>query len=107
MEPTFRIWIPKNKIKVLEKEEKDWSVVKVYMDGSAIEGGIGVVAVLFQGGIKQRVAWKYIGTMVEHIVFEAKLLGAAIGMKMLWQEGAGKHMIATDHQAAILTTREE
>ena len=78
----------------------------VYMDGSAIEGGIGVVAVLFQGSIKQRVAWKYMGTMDEHMVFEAKLLGAAM-MRMLWQEGAGKHMIATDHQAAILTTREE
>jgi ribonuclease HI len=47
------------------------------------------------------------GSIDEHTVFEAELLGAAMGAQMLRWEQHGHHVIAMDNQAAIQTTREE
>ncbi|KAF8466827.1 hypothetical protein JB92DRAFT_3150104 [Gautieria morchelliformis] len=79
----------------------------VYSDGSMIDGGVGAAAVLYRGGVVRRVARKYMGTADEHTVFEAELLGAALGAKMLREEGRGAHTLSLDNQVALQTTREE
>ena len=68
------------------EEAADNSDFKVYSDGSCVEGGIGVVAVLYRNGEEKEVVRAYLGTEDEHTVFEAELVGAIMAEKLLKRE---------------------
>lgn len=105
--PTFSTKIANERNEALEEIERENSGIQIYMDGSAIEEGVGASAILYMNGSKRKVARKYLGPSYEHTVFKAELMGAIMGIKMLMHENAHSYTISTDNQAAITTTHEE
>ena len=103
----FGISIPGDKIAAVESGAGDAAEVSIYSDGSMIDGGVEGVVVMYQGGMASRVARKYMGMADKHTVFEAELLGAALGAKMIREKDHRVNMLGLDNQATIQTIREE
>jgi ribonuclease HI len=106
-EPAFRIRTPQKEEVAIAELSSDTAQGKVFSDGSCIDGGVGAAAVLYRGGVEVQVVRLYLGTEEEHTVFEAELVGMAMGAKLLNMERSAKYTIGTDSQAAMLTTRRE
>jgi ribonuclease HI len=106
-EPAFKIRVPQKEEVAIAELRNDTAQVKVFSDGSCIDGGVGAAAVLYRGGEEVQAVRLYLGTEEEHTVFEAELVGMAMGAKLLNMERSAKYTIGTDSQAAMLTTRRE
>ncbi|KAF8525659.1 Metalloenzyme, LuxS/M16 peptidase-like protein [Gautieria morchelliformis] len=52
-EPVFKARIPLNIDQAIEEVETDPAEVKVFTDGSCIDGGVGAAAVLYRGSVEQ------------------------------------------------------
>jgi hypothetical protein len=75
---------------------------KVYSDGSAIDGGVGAAALLYKNRKVEKVAKKHLGSIDEHTVFEAELVGAVMEAMMLrWESRQTGATIGVDNQATI------
>jgi hypothetical protein len=57
--------------------------IKIFSDSSCIDGGVGAATIVYETRIEKQVARLYLGTNEEHTVFEAELVGAVIGAKLL------------------------
>ena len=81
--------------------------VKVYSDGSEINGGVGAAAVLLRTGQAPRMLHYHLGNDTEHTVQEVELVGQLLGIHLVKTEKAGKTSFAlgTDNQAAIKTLK--
>ena len=84
--------------------------VCVYSDGSGFEGGIGASALLY---IKERlvkVLRVYLGSSLEHTVYEAEGIGLVMGLHLL--NGLSRQLtqatvLGTDNQAVIKALRNQ
>ena len=76
--------------------------LKVYSDGSGIEGGAGVAAALFKVGQESQVLTYHLGTLEDHTTYEAEAIGLSLALHMIWMEGhARSASIQLDNQAVI------
>jgi len=57
---------------VEEEKRRSDDAIRVYSDGSGIEGMIGAAAVLYRGGRMKRVLRYQLGTDEEHTVYEGE-----------------------------------
>jgi ribonuclease HI len=105
--PAFKTRIPADKQQAIHEMETETAEVVVFTDRSCIEGGVGAAAVLYRGGVEAQAVRLYMGTEDDHTVFEAELVGAAMGAKLLNVERGRRYVIAADSQATIQTTRRE
>jgi hypothetical protein len=80
--PSFLINIPENKEDAVKVEKTNTTTLKVYLEGSAIDGGVGAAAVLYKNRKVAKVVKKHLGSTDEHMVFEAELVGASMGAMM-------------------------
>ena len=86
--------------------EQDHPDVKIFTDGSGMEGEIGASAVLYRNGrIKSSVRYK-LGQQKHHTVYEGEAAGLLLGMKLMEREwGIRSAIFYVDNRAAILATQ--
>jgi ribonuclease HI len=94
------------KEEAIEKEVEDKANIKIYTDGSGIEGKVGAAAVLKREGIR---GWKVrrfkVGKAEHHEVFEGEAVGLVLAMELVQAEKRVREVsIYTDNQAAITAT---
>jgi len=101
----LRTHIATKQEKAVEEECNNRSDIRIYADGSGIEGNIGAAAVLYRNGRLRRSLKCQLGTILHHTVHEGELVGVGLGFDLLWKEAA-YHSVAffVDNQAAIQRT---
>jgi ribonuclease HI/exonuclease III len=83
--------------------------IRVYSDGSALEGNTGAAAVLLRDGKTPRTLQYRLGPDSEHTVHEAELIGLLLGMHLIKTEKRTDTTcaIGIDNQAAIGTLQSD
>ncbi|RDB28923.1 putative RNA-directed DNA polymerase from transposon X-element [Hypsizygus marmoreus] len=100
-----KIVIPETKKRAVYEDEHDMTPIKVYTDGSGIDGQIGASAVLFRDGEVKSVLRYRLGSAKRHTVYEGECVGAIMGLKLILQErNVRTASICIDSQAAITAT---
>ena len=104
--PTFNMLIPPSKDAALTFANLTNTTVpvRVYSDGSGYEGGIGAAALLYINDRLVRSLRFYLGTSLEHTVYEAEGVGILMGVHLL--HGLSRQLthstvLGSDSQAAI------
>jgi hypothetical protein len=80
--------------------------VKVYMDGSGMQGKIGAAEVLYcNGRMKTNMQYK-LGAQEHHTVYKGKGIGVVLGARLISQEwGVWSATFCIDSQAIIKATQ--
>ncbi|KAG1889997.1 hypothetical protein F4604DRAFT_642211 [Suillus subluteus] len=81
--------------------------LRVYSDGSLVDGGVGGAAVLMRGEEVVKRKRLHLGRADEHTVYEAELAGMILAIQILKEEAGGRRgtmALGVDNQAVILTT---
>jgi ribonuclease HI len=95
----------------MEEETGDSAFVRIYSDGSGIEGNIGAAAVLYRrkNGIETKRVMRYrLGPETKHTVYEGEIAGEIMAQELLYKQpsGFGRHVsMYVDNQASILATQ--
>jgi ribonuclease HI len=99
----MRISIASSKEASITEDTNAQEIVKVYSDGSEINGKVGAAAVMLKPGNPTRVLHFCLGNDTEHTVQEAELVGLLLGVHLIKTEKKGNTTFAlgTDNQAAI------
>ncbi|KAG1851431.1 hypothetical protein DFJ58DRAFT_728872 [Suillus subalutaceus] len=80
--------------------------LRVYLDGSAIEGGVGAAAVLMQGEEVRDKLRFHLGKDSEHTVYEGEIIGMILAVELLRRAGGeGTMALGVDNQAVIHATK--
>ena len=67
--------------------------LRVYSDGSELEGGVGAAAVLFDEWTQKWTSLRlHLGPAEEHTVYEAETVGAVLGTKLIRQSRRGRRV---------------
>ncbi len=105
--PAIKSIIDSTRAQGIERERNDDSDVKIYTDGSGIDGQIGAAAVL-RSGTTQKIARHHLGTTEQHTVYEGESVGQVLAYQLLKEWAAKKARIgrqtvsiAVDNQASI------
>jgi len=86
----------------LEDLGNDESDVKVFTDGSGMEGKIGAAAVLYRNGRMKTKLRYQLGSQQQHTVYEGEGVGAVLGTKLVSNEwGVWSAIFYIDNQASI------
>lgn len=91
----------------LKADEDAQEDIRVYLDGSAIDEGVGAAAVLMRGKVEVDALRFHLGSMKNHTVYEGELVGMILAVELLRREAGRKDSMAlgADNQAAILATQ--
>lgn len=95
------VYIASTKDKAIDRESKDTSDVKIFTDGSAINGGVGAAAVIYKEGRRIKTAWKYLGSDQKHTVYEAECVAILMGLHIVKRWKYKKATVYADNQAAL------
>jgi hypothetical protein len=86
--------------------EQDHPDVKIFTDGSGMEGKIGAAAVLYRNNQLKSTLRYNLGSQKHHTVYEGEGAGILLGAKLLEREwGTHAAIFYTDNRAAILATQ--
>jgi ribonuclease HI len=105
--PNLAIRVADTKERAKQEDEVDRARVKVYLDGSGLEGEIGAAAVLYRDGELKAVKRYKLGSERHHTVYEGEGIGMLLGMELLREERdevGGMVPLCVDSQAAIAAT---
>ena len=69
----------------LQEELTDRTNIKVYSDGSGIDGKIGSSVVLFRGEVKRKLRYQ-LGLDKHHTVYEGEGIGMVLGLELMRTE---------------------
>jgi ribonuclease HI len=105
----FPKWTPDVEVSIATKEKdairedkQANECLRVYSDGSAVDGGVGGAAVLMRGKRMIRGKRFYLGSETEHTVYEAEMIGMILAVEILREEGReGTMSLGVDNQDAI------
>ncbi|KAF8880970.1 hypothetical protein BD779DRAFT_1675634 [Infundibulicybe gibba] len=81
--------------------------IRIYSDGSGIDGKIGAAAVLYRDGIPKHTLRYQLGSDHHHTVYEGEGVGIILGLELLRKEAKGsvtRVRMGVDNQAAITST---
>jgi hypothetical protein len=88
------------------------TLIRIYSDGSGIEGMIGATAVLYQhtngNQTVKHVLHYCLGSETKHTVYEGEVVGEILAQQLLHSEirGFGRHVsMYIDNQASIMATQ--
>ena len=100
---SFRCYIAKDRDASMHVEAADKAPVKVYTDGSAVNGGVGASAVLMTAPAgHQQVRKHYLGTEAEHMNYEAEVVGLMLAIHQIVESPQqGLVSIYTDNQSVL------
>ena len=94
--------IEENKEAAKRRQSEEEADVRVYTDGSGIEGGIGAAAVLLRGNRPPKHLKYHLGSSEHHIVFGGECVGLLLGLELIRKEkNVTKALIAIDSQATV------
>jgi ribonuclease HI len=105
--PRLAVRIAGSKEKAVLEDEMERSAVRVYSDGSGIEGMIGAAAVLYRNGQMEKVKRYRLGPARHHTVYEGEGIGMILGLELIREEREeleGMVPLGVDNQAAIVVT---
>ncbi|KAF8593626.1 ribonuclease H-like protein [Ceratobasidium sp. AG-I] len=95
-------YIAASKDQAVEDENNSRAPVKIYSDGSMVDGKVGAAAVLIRAGRRDKFAWYHLGPDTEHEVYKAELIGLQLALHLLAQEQeVGEVDIYVDNQAVL------
>ena len=99
----LRLDVPKDKDASKRADQSTPEKVKVYTDGSAHSGKVGVAVIMYQSGKPKQILHYHLGSTNEHTVYEAELVGLLLGLQLIKTEQAGKTSFAieADNQAGV------
>ena len=60
--------------------------VHVYLDGSSVDGLAGAAAVLFWDGLEVRSVRYQLGSLTQHMMYEAEVIGVLLVLELLRRE---------------------
>ena len=87
---------------IIAYDKASTASVKLYANGSSIDGGVGAAAVLFINDNPQQSLQHYLGPEKHHTVYEAELVGLTLAAALLQQlDFLEDASIAIDNQVAI------
>jgi ribonuclease HI len=101
---------PSKDIAILE-ESCDPAFIRIYSDGSGIEGNIGAAAVLYhrKDGITTKQILRFcLGPETRHTVYEGEVVGEIMAQELLYKaaRGFGRRVsMYVDNQASIISTQ--
>ena len=76
--------------------------LKLYSDGSGLDGSVGAAAVIYKTGRSPKVLKLHSGTLEDYPTYEAEAVGLSLALHLLSQErDAHTAMIMLDNQAVI------
>ena len=101
--------IPPNKDKSKRADTNALEVIRVYLDGSAHDRGVGVAAILKHEGKPDCTLKLHLDTTEQHTVYEAKLAGMIMGLYLIKTEARSKTtcVLNVDNQAALIAIKSE
>ncbi|THH08969.1 hypothetical protein EW146_g8816 [Bondarzewia mesenterica] len=108
--PAFTTHIEKDKKAAISADRKLKSIIRVYTDGSAINGKVGAAAYLYREdrvGEEPKKLFYHLGSVHDHTVFEAEAVGLTLAAKLIQRESVDicqLTSISLDNQAAIAAT---
>jgi len=103
-------WKSKAKIKIHRSKEeavedermREGDRIRVYSDGSGIDGKIGAGAVLYRAGRLKSALRYQLGSATRHTVYEGEGVGLVLGMELIRKEvNVRKTSIGIDNQSGI------
>ncbi|QRW09851.1 Reverse transcriptase from transposon X-element protein [Ceratobasidium sp. AG-Ba] len=98
--------IPNSREEAMSAAEQANADVRIYSDGSGIDGGIGAAAVLCREGQPDRILRLHLGTDKRHVVYDAELVGAILALHLLESErDIESAWIGIDNQAVLHALR--
>ena len=105
-EPGVALRVAGNKELAKDKNLGDRSCIKVYTDGSGIDGHIGAAAILYRDGILQRKMRMKLGLSKHHTVYKGEGIGMILGLELIREEEEVNSMVTmgTNNTAAIGAT---
>ncbi|KAF8804567.1 hypothetical protein BYT27DRAFT_7106622, partial [Phlegmacium glaucopus] len=103
--PAMAIRIADNKDIAKEEDRTDIARIKVYSDGSGLEGQVGVAAVLYHDGILRSSRRLKLGSLKHHTVFKGEGVGMILRLELIREEQrvSGRVPMGVDNTAAIIT----
>jgi len=110
-QPSIKTRIAPTKDIAIREEEDDPAFIKIFSDGSGIEGNIGAAAVLYRlqdGKTTKRVLRYCLGPETKHTVYEGEVVGGIMAQELLHKEirGFGRRVsMYIDNQASIQSTQ--
>jgi len=97
------IIIAKDRAEAKRKLAEEDADVRVYTDGSGIDGGIGAAAVVLKGIRPPRALKYHLGTEAEYTVYSAECVGQVLAVELIRREQRiATALIAIDNQASVL-----
>ena len=105
-EPDVAIRIASSKELAKEEDVADATPIKVYTDGSGLEGKVGGAAVLYRNGVLKSKRRMLLGSVAHHTVYEGEGVGLILGLELIREEGQAEGMVSmgVDNTAAITAT---
>ena len=93
----FKVCIAPTKDQAIDEESGDSAPIRIFSDGSGIEGNIGLAAVLYRckNGVETKhVLHYYLGPETRHTVYEAEVAGRIMAQELLYNQtcGFGHHV---------------
>jgi hypothetical protein len=82
----MNVEIPKDKETSIQLERHSTEVIKVFTDGSAHNGRVGMAAILIRQGQADQVLRLCLGTTKQHSVPEAEMVGLILGLHLIAKE---------------------
>ena len=103
-------WKPRMTTKIIDDAikdmEQDHPDVKIFTDGSGMEGKIGASAVLYRNNRLKSTLRYQLGTQKHHTVYEGEGVGILLGTKLMEREwGIRSAIFYIDNRAAILASQ--
>jgi len=99
----LKVSIAENREDSIKETENATETVQNFSDGSALEGKVGVLAVLFNKGEHTQTLHYHLGLDSQHMVHKAKMVGLLLGLHLLTvrKSQAKAAIISIDNQAVI------
>jgi ribonuclease HI len=104
--PNVKIKITTNPDDAIKEIDLDNADIKVFTDGSGLDGKIGAAAVLYRNGRQKSKLRLQLGLQRHHTVYEGEGVGAILGAKLVSREwGARTVTFYIDNHAIIKATQ--